>query len=450
MGDLKESPVHTPRTVLALTLMASLAVGLSAPAHAQETKIASSTVVGPILGHVDTNYALLWVRAPGVREITLTVGDGSPVATPLKQLGRGFATARLDGLTADTAYQVSAKIPGLKDPVALSFRTAPPAVAFGKVRFGVGSCARRTDQPVWAQVEKAAPDLFLWLGDNCYYSSRKTGGNDWDRLDWMIDRQMWERRKPGLLRTMQRMACYATWDDHDFGPNNSNSSFPLRAESRLVHRYMWANPSYGESEKGVYFSFRRGPIEFFMLDARFFKDVRNSLPKAQRQLYGERQIAWLRAKLEASTAPMKVVGGGVQQLLGYPYAEGWDQAPSERKKFLDWIAKKGSRVLFLSGDVHVSELYHVPLGNGVFAWELTSSALANGSRYSPAFLALQRKERKWCVVRPNFCVVEVDIPEGDIGAGTVRFQCIGADGDLEQETRTTLSSFGKKRTRRSF
>lgn len=417
---------------------------LCVPATAQEAK-ETLQVLGPTVGHVDTDHALLWLRADGVRTLKVRLA-GKTRQVAVKQLGRGFATARVNSLKPNRRYELAVTIPGQAKPIALSFKTAPQPRAWGKVRFGVGSCAKWADQPVWDQVLEAKLDMFLFLGDNSYYWKRKGGGADWDSIESMVKKQVWSRTRGSLMQCMQRMANYATWDDHDYGPNNTDSRWKLRREARLVHRYMWANPGYGQNEEGVYFSFRRGPIEVFLLDGRFFKRVHREVPQAKRVLYGRKQLAWLKRGIENSTAPLKIVGCGVQQLLGYPLAEGWDQARTERKQFVSWLSKQGSRVLFLSGDIHISELYCVPLDKktGYQAWELTASGLANGSRFSTAFKLLERDERKWCVVKPNFCVVEVDIPKAkkDLLKGTVTFQCISATGGVLQTTKTTLATFG--------
>lgn len=397
--------------------------------------------IGPTVGHVGTSTALLWVRAPGVQRATVAVDGGASRQVALRVLGRGFARIPIAGLTPDTAHRL---VVTLADGPAttLQFRTAPLPRAWGKVKFGVGSCVKYNTQPVWDTLPSLGLDLFLWLGDNIYYRKRKAGGADWDRLDWMLERQLKGRNRPNLLRAMQQMACYGIWDDHDYGPNNSDGSFPLRAESRLVHRYLWANPSFGEEEEGIYFRFRRGPVEFFLLDDRFFKRVKRGTPKLQRTLYGKRQLAWLRRGVAQSDAPLKVIAGGVQQVLGYPGAEGWDQARAERKRFMAWLQRDGSRVLFLSGDIHLSELYQVPVGNGRTVWELTSSGLANKTRFGNVFKSLARPERKWIEIEPNVCTVELEIKtSAPVNTGALTFRCLGVDGTLRHETKTTLGSF---------
>lgn len=443
------------RTVLpALGLSCALLLGAAGPALAQAQRLDPQEPAfdGPTVGHVDQTEAWLWLRAPKVRaveaRITPAGGEAETRQLPFAALGRGFGRLHLSGLRRDTAYRVAVRV-GEAEPVEVRFRTAPAARAWGKLRFAVGSCAREDAQPVWKVVAAQRPDLFVFLGDHVYYGRRAAGGNDWDSVPNMIAKQMSQRRRPSLLRVLQSTPSYAIWDDHDYGPNNSTRRFPLRAESRLVHRYLWANPGCGEEGEGVYFSFRRGPVEFFLLDDRSFKEV--GVPLAQRTIYGAKQLEWLRRGLQRSSAPLKVVGSGTQVLLGYPLAEGWQQAPAEKERFLNWArgADLGP-VLFLSGDIHISELYRVPhqkkQPKGAAFWELTSSGLATDAfGYQDLFEAAVRPERLWMESRRNVCMVEVDIPRDPAqrAEATLRFTCLAAkDGAVLRDTTTTFASFG--------
>lgn len=50
---------------------------------------------------------------------------------------------------------------------------------------------------------------------------------------------------PDKQRLYAAMPHYATWDDHDFGPNNSNSSYSLKGTTLKAFTTYWANPSWG-------------------------------------------------------------------------------------------------------------------------------------------------------------------------------------------------------------
>lgn len=424
----------------------SLLVLLLAPAALAQSVAPVTTPLGPLVGHVEPERALLWMRAaPGAAEVKVTVGGGAPRTLPLQQRGRGFAVVEVDGLAPDAAHEVACEAGGLSGKV--TFRTPPLPGDHGRVRFAVGSCAGFSEQPIWDQVVAAKPDLFLWLGDTTYYRGRDDGTADWDSLEAMLRQQLRSRSFPALLKLMQSTACYAVWDDHDYGPNNTDGRWPLKVESRAVHRMLWANPGFGEDEEGVYFSFRRGPVELFCLDDRWFKDVRPATPPEQRRLYGKKQLAWLKRGLLASTAPLKVIAGGVQQIAGYPLAESWAEADHERRDFLGWLEEQPScgRILFLSGDIHVSELYRFPRSGDRFAWELTSSGLAQRNPYPEMFEMANRPERKWIAISQGmFCLVEVDLPAGrPIEEGTLAFTCIDAQGKTLAETKETFASFGR-------
>jgi len=431
------------------------------PGFAQE----SPSPLGPAVGHVAPAEATLWLHAPGVRKVDLSITSPNDTkergGVVFEEIGRGFGVLRLPELEPETAYRVQVRVKG-SQPVEVRFTTPPRPRKWGKVRFAVGSCMRFPEQPVWKVVAKEAPDFLMLLGDTVYYSRHKGGGADWDSVDTMLARQLAGRRVPGLLPVMRSMPTYSVWDDHDYGPNDSNQSFALRSESRLVHRYLWAgNPGFGEGEQGVYFRFRRGPVEFFLLDGRSFKTARRGIPKPEREVFGKRQLEWLKRGLLESDAPLKVIGSGIQALFGYAPAEGWHEARPEREAFMSWLAKHPvGATLFLSGDIHVSELYQKELAPGRNLWELTSSGLAaNAFGYEPFFEGAKRKERRWVVTKQNVCFVEIDIPKDPkrLQASTLRFVSKSAkDGSTLAETKTTFASFGPskaappKKTRQEF
>ena len=110
------------------------------------------------------------------------------------------------------------------------------------------------------------------------------------------------------------------------------------------------------------------------------------------------------------------------------------------------VVRKGPLRLFLSGDVHVCELYRVARPGGRHAWEVTSSGLAQQNPYADMFEMAQKPERVWISTTPGMvCLVEVDIPEGKpLDEATLVFKCIGADGQIREETRATFASFGRE------
>src|SRR3546814_15174363 len=108
--------------------------------------------------------------------------------------------------------------------------------------------------------------MFLWLGDNIYADS--------DQPDALVDLyargRTVERLEP-LLRSVPQLA---TWDDHDFGYNDSEGRSAYKAQSLRVFRSLRANTSYGEYDNtGVNFPQHSGAGETFHPACRTHTDT---------------------------------------------------------------------------------------------------------------------------------------------------------------------------------
>ena len=116
-----------------------------------------------------------------------------------------------------------------------------------------------------------APDVALFVGDNSYFvigdggpETWNTSGpsGDWSSSERMRARHLMTRTNRDLQGLLRNVPSYATWDDHDYGPDNSDRSFQNRRQALRVFKQVWANPDYGtEAVPGVFSSFRWGPAE---------------------------------------------------------------------------------------------------------------------------------------------------------------------------------------------
>ena len=161
--------------------------------------------------------------------------------------------------------------------------------------------------------EKAA--FMLWLGDN-WYTREPDFFDDWGL--WY--RASHDRSLPILQNFLKSMSHYATWDDHDYGPNNADRSYHLKETSRKVFTSYWANPSYGEDGQGIYTKISYGDVDLFLLDDRTFRsaDFMDAMidgkPNPEKRMFGEKQMTWLKNSLINSYAPFKIVVAGSQVL----------------------------------------------------------------------------------------------------------------------------------------
>ena len=135
-------------------------------------------------------------------------------------------------------------------------------------------------------------------------------------------------------------------------------------------------------------------------------------------LLGRAQFEWLVGALLESDAPVKIVASPLQVLPELPVRKSWDcfrwSAPAELEELLGAIESHDIRgVVFVSGDLHMANLIHVP-GRRVDAlrgpelWELTASPLAYPPWNEPAAGADPFIVRE-VVDRFNYGVVDVDL-----------------------------------------
>jgi alkaline phosphatase D len=233
------------------------------------------------------------------------------------------------------------------------------------------------------------------------------------------------------------MHHYATWDDHDYGSNDSNQSFELKDVSLAAFKAYWGNASWGEADnRGVYGKFFWGDAAFFLMDNRYHRDddLLDETSHPNKSQYGARQKEWLKAglihaqKLEKDHARFKFIVTGGQVLTDFGGAsETFAYYTREREELLKFIVdQRITGVIFLTGDVHFTELAR-KIGATQWAYELTSSPLSSGASN------LGTTERKndpqrvpgTLVVDQNFCTLALGGPDE---ARVVTIACFDKSG----------------------
>ena len=263
------------------------------------------------------------------------------------------------------------------------WRTDPP-----DVKFIVGSCSYinepKFDRPgkpygsnfeIFKSINKKNPDFMLWLGDNTYLREP-----DWNSRTGFIKRYSHTRAFPELQPLLASTHHYATWDDHDYGPNNSDGSFWLKETASEIFKLFWGNPNYDVTGKGgITGFFQWSDLDFFLLDNRYHRTANNNFT-GNRQMLGKDQIDWLINALSFSQASFKFVAVGGQVISNGAVYENYATYPDERKYLLDKIREaKIEGVIFLDGDRHHTILSKMQETKNVYPlYDLTCSSLTAG------------------------------------------------------------------------
>ena len=338
-----------------LTALMFQATGLAAP-HLR---------FGPMMGHTTSTETNIWVKASGSCQLGIRIGehpdltDARTVQGPELTSETDFCgTVRVTGLKSATSYHYCITLNN-KDVLAApypAFKTSAEKKDAPSVRFGVTSCLGPNgpdSAAAWGEAS-AGPrmDMMFLLGDNHYANS----------TDPKTLRAAYESHRAiaGFREFSARTPCYAIWDDHDYGPNDSDSTAEGKERSLRVFQEHWANPSYGEPDNpGIYYRFSRGEVDFFMVDVRYHRSPNNADADGTKTILGEKQMRWLMDGLKNSRAKVKFVASGSEwQNNGHP--DSWSSFKRDQTAFFEFLEQeKIEGVILLSGDRHFTGGYQI-------------------------------------------------------------------------------------------
>ncbi len=337
---------------------------------------------GPMLGYLTMHETMIWLQTNAPATVQIAYYPLNAKGQPTDTLWTDkYQTTKATAYTAHlvlnkiqpaTKYNYDVFINGKKVKLGFprtfktktiwKYRTDPPDFTFA-ASSGTYINDPEWDRPgkpygggyeIYRTVYKKHPDFVLWLGDNVYLRQ-----NEWNSWTGIVYRYTHDRQLPELQPLLANTFNYAIWDDHDFGPNDSDGSFPFKNLTLKAFKLFWANPSYGVGDiKGAITFFNWNDVDFFLLDNRYYRDPDWLIDSNKTQL-GKAQLEWLKRALVFSKANFKVVVIGGQFLnpnkVFETYANhGFDK---ERQEIIDWIYKqKIYNVIFITGDRHHTEL----------------------------------------------------------------------------------------------
>jgi alkaline phosphatase D len=229
---------------------------------------------------------------------------------------------------------------------------------------------------IFESIAKKNPDIMLWGGDNVYLREA-----DWDSKSGIYHRYTHTRSLKEMQPLLASTQNIAIWDDHDFGPDDSDRSFYNKYTTQQAFKDFWANKSYGmdaEQKEGIFSSYNWSDAEFFLLDNRFFKSPNKRLT-GEKTMLGTAQIQWLIDALTYSKANFKIIVIGGQVLNTEAVFENYENYKSEKDFLLSEIlANQIKGVVFISGDRHFTELSTLKRPNTYPLYDWTVSPLTSG------------------------------------------------------------------------
>lgn len=263
----------------------------------------------------------------------------------------------------------------------------------------IASCAhveRRATQPAWRAIADENPDMTLLLGDNIY-------SEGWSH-SVLRKQYLAQRNVPDYKHFRDTCFHMATWDDHDFGPNNAlggtaaaqqngETGISRRDEARNLFLEFMANKVPDPSAlttvpDEIYCSYMLGTVFIIMLDGRYYREDVADGPDAE--FLGPQQEAWLWdqfeiAKSKQVTATLVCCGSTISS--SKTKSENLSLYSTFYEKFRTRFIQCPNPI-YLAGDIHQNR---IRIHDGFL--EVISSGVAQ-RRNRPALSALLTGRRK--------------------------------------------------------
>jgi alkaline phosphatase D len=311
---------------------------------------------GPLVGAVRPTAATIWVRANGPATLQVEYSTAPDFVDSI--LSEGVETdesrdltrkIRLNGLHVETLYFYRVWANGIALPGTYEFKTNPSDSAMQIFSFTVLSDFRATSAPVYAQIARENPPFVIFLGDFNHDNPATLS-----KMRAMHRQMRGSESQAGLdfMKYIRQFPFYHVWDDHDFGKDNADKSFPGKKNALNAFREYFPTPSL-PSHDGIWHRFRYAQVEFFMLDLRSQRDPNNTPDGPNKSILGADEKAWLKDSLLNSTARWKFLMSTVPFNPGTKPSDSWAAFQTERTEMVNFIQQnKIGGLIVVSGDLH--------------------------------------------------------------------------------------------------
>ncbi|WP_420574481.1 alkaline phosphatase D family protein [Kordia sp.] len=379
---------------------------------------------GPMVGYSDFREALIWVQTTAPANVKIgyfTEGETEKFTETVSTTTQGDLIAKLTPNEVDYGKTYTYKlyindvyIPRdykleFQTQTLWQFRTDPP-----NFKIALGSCSfineKKDDRPkpyggkyqIFNSILDKNPDLMLWVGDNMYLRTPDFMTNTGIRHRYRHTRATKELQ--ALLGSVHH---YATWDDHDFGPNDADRSYVNKKLTEQTFNDYWGNLNTNAAGNGgVMQHFAWNDVEFFMLDDRYHR-APNRDPNKDKAYLGKQQLDWLIDALTSSRATFKVIINGGQVISDVAKFENYATYPTEHAELLKRLNdSRIEGVIFISGDRHHTEISRLERKDAYPLIDITCSPLTAGT-HSPRDEGNTRQVQGKTFYNRNFGIIDV-------------------------------------------
>ncbi|GLD95815.1 hypothetical protein PINS_up004493 [Pythium insidiosum] len=314
-------------------------------------------------------------------------GGPAPDVLPLlpqepEELGPAKACALAALPFANRAYRYTLTlVPSARDEANVVVRrgTFSTPAADGSpfsFRFAFSSCAdEQSDPRVFTEMATQWRPLFLLHMGDLHYHNLEV--NDVSRFRAAYHSLLTSPSGRAML-AMDLPIAYM-WDDHDFGPDNSDRTAPGRNASLQVYRefvphYELPGDALDGPRSAIYQSFTIGRVHFILTDLRSHRSPNLARDAPSKSVLGAKQKKWFKEELVRATNDARVAL--IVWCSTMPWHDDerkWGYFRHEQQEIIEYMQGHGvnrwKRVVIVSGDAHmiaVDDGRHTPGNLTVF------------------------------------------------------------------------------------
>lgn len=306
--------------------------------HARWPGVAAETAVRA--GYIVENATAASLVASANPDLSSPVeGDEMAVSAD------GWVSVSVDSLTADTLYYCGVKLDGvLSDDGRFTIRTQPVPGTRRSFKALFGSCQNTgSNHVVFDQMASENAAFLIHMGD-LHYEDATT------EAAWRgaMENSLSTAKVQGLLATTPMTY---SWDNHDWGGDNSYAGSPVAAFAPDAIREL--DPNSRVESVGLQSTWVWGRVRFILLDTRAYRDPSSDPASPSKTMLGTTQKVWLKSTLTAATEPLIFLCSGIPWRASA--SDRWGSYNDEWKEIRNWIDARPAikkRLYALFGDIH--------------------------------------------------------------------------------------------------
>lgn len=271
----------------------------------------------------------------------------------------------LTNLTPNTTYSYRLMVNDVvQSGSQATFDTLKPEGLPSTFSFAIGADTAFHQAPfsIFEEISEKNPAFMILMGDQIY-ADQPISISDSKAAYELKYKENWAE---SFMKTfMKQYPIFMIWDDHEIDDDWDSGKAGRYLSARAAYDEYQGNHNPAPRAPGqLYYSFRVGEADFYVLDTRSFRSPNDMDDGDEKTMLGQAQKADLQDWLSASTSKVKFIVSSVPwHDLATTGNDAWQGFTTERQEIFDFIRNNCIEgVVLLSGDQHWAGLFRLSHG----------------------------------------------------------------------------------------